>query len=189
METLNNGRASIKQHFDGLEITIPSPKHWFALIFGTLWLGGWVMGLTTVGRHFSFQEILSGAEGSADWFMLIWLLFWTISGLTVIGLLLWGYFGKESLLLQNSQVVFRRHIFGIGMTKVFDKFSLKDFRFNPVVIGRWSRRSRYAMWGIGTGKIKFDYGMKTYSLGLGLDDAEAKHIATLLAEKVRSLTT
>ena len=42
--------------------------------------------------------------------------------------------------------------------------------------------NRWSFWGLGPGKIKFDYGFKTYSFGLGVDDAEANYIIEILKE-------
>jgi len=38
-------------------------------------------------------------------------------------------------------------------------------------------------WGYVNGPIVFDYGMKTIKFGLGIDEAEAKHILGVLSEK------
>jgi hypothetical protein len=43
--------------------------------------------------------------------------------------------------------------------------------------------SRWAFWGLGPGKIKFDYGFKTYSFGLAVDDAEANYLSEELNKK------
>ena len=49
--------------------------------------------------------------------------------------------------------------------------------------------SRWAFWGLGPGKIKFDYGMKTYSFGLAVDDAEANHLVEYLTNRIEKNKT
>lgn len=44
-------------------------------------------------------------------------------------------------------------------------------------------KNRLAFWGLGEGKVKFDYGMKSPSFGLGLEDAESNYIVKLMKEK------
>lgn len=181
MESINNGRAKIQNSINGTQISIPSKKNWFVLLFGTAWLGGWYFGLTMALGTFSFGE--TGFVG-VDGFMLFWIIGWSIGGAFVIGLLLWGYFGQEQFLIGSNQVELSKKVFGIGTNKVLKKSAVKNIRFNEVQIDYFSGKNRFAIWGIGEGKIKFDYGMKTYSFGLGLDDAEANYLIELLGKKV-----
>jgi hypothetical protein len=182
MESTDNGRAKITSSMSGTEISIPSKKNWFILIFGTAWLGGWYFGFKNVIGMFRFSE---DGFGGIDGFMTFWLIGWTIGGLFVVGLLLWGYFGKEILKIENSKITLNKNIFGIGTNKVLKKSEVKNVRFNEVEINYFSGKNRWAIWGVGEGKIKFDYGMKTYSLGLGLDDAEASYLIEQLKEKIK----
>ena len=93
----NNGKAKIEKTNGGLSILIPSKKNWFGLIFGTLWLGGWYFGVTTV-IPFTGSE---NGHVDIDSFLIIWLIIWIGGGLTVIVLLLWGYFGKEKFIFNH----------------------------------------------------------------------------------------
>lgn len=178
MESINNGRARIKSSMNGTKISIPSKKNWFVLIFGTAWLGGWCFGLISVLGVVMFGE---DGQGEADLFLTFWLICWTIGGVFIIGLLLWGYFGKETLEITNNKITLDKKVFGIGVNKVLKKSEVKNVRFNKVETNYFSGRRSWGVWGIGEGKIKFDYGMKTYSFGLGVDDAEANY----LIEKIK----
>jgi len=180
MESTDNGRATITSSIGGIEISIPSKKNWLVLIFGTAWLGGWAVGFTTTIDMLWINDESSGIDG----FLTFWLIGWTIGGLFVISLLLWGYLGKEILIIEHHQVVLRKHVFGIGIHKVFKKSEVKNIRFNKVEINYFSRKNRWAIWGLGVGKIKFDYGLKTYSLGLGVDDIEANYLIEKVKEKM-----
>jgi len=102
----------------------------------------------------------------------------------VIGLLLWGYFGKEILKIESSQVVLSKNVFGIGTNKMLKKSEVKNIRFNEVDIDYFSGKNKWAIWGMGEGKIKFDYGMKTYSFGLAVDDAEANYLIDKMKERI-----
>jgi len=182
MESTDNGKATISSSMNGTEISIPSKKNWFILIFGTAWLGGWYLGFKSAWGTFRFGE--SGLEG-VDAFMTVWLICWTLGGVSIVGLLLWGYFGKELLEIENRQVVLSKKVFGIGTNKVLKKSEVKNIRFNKVKINYFSGTNRWAIWGVGEGKIMFDYGMKTYSFGLALDDAEANHIIEKMKQKIQ----
>jgi hypothetical protein len=180
MESIDNGRAKISSSMNGTEVSIPSKKNWFILIFSTAWLGGW---------YFGFKNVLGTLKldkdgfGEIDGFMAFWLIGWTIGGLFIIGLLFWGYFGKEILKIESKKIILNKSVFGIGTTKILKKTEVKNIRFNEVEINYFSGKNNWAIWGVGEGKIKFDYGMKTYYLGLGLDDAEANYLVEKIQEE------
>jgi len=177
----DNGKAKIEKSFDGLNIIIPSKKNWFGLLFGTAWMGGWFFGfIGASGILFSSESGHSGIDG----FMSFWLIGWTVGGIAMTTILLWGYFGKEKFITDRNEILFEKSVFGIGMKNRLEISAIKNFRTemsNDSLFGG----NRWAFWGLGQGKIKFDYGLKTYSFGLGVDDAEANYIIGLLKEQFK----
>ena len=177
----NNGKAKIEKTFGGLNIIIPSKKNWFALLFGTAWIGGWYFGFVTAsGMFFSSETGGFGVEG----FMIFWLIGWTVGGLAIITLLLWGYFGQEKFIAERNKILFEKTVFGIGKKNRLEISAIKNFR-TEFGSDSWFGGNRWAFWGLGPGKIKFDYGLKTFSFGLGVDDAEAIYIVGLLKEQFK----
>ncbi|MDW3646327.1 MAG: hypothetical protein R8P61_04650 [Bacteroidia bacterium] len=182
MKTQRNGNARILETINGLHISIPSKKVGFVIIAASIWLIGWILGL-----NFAL-EISQWQNGIAeiDSFILIWILFWIVGGGGVFVSVLWGLFGKEELFLpkSGSDAYFKKSILGLGIKRRLDKSQILNFRFNEVPANlEFTARRGLSVWGWGPGKIKFDYGMKIYSLGLGLDDAEANYLVYLLGEK------
>jgi hypothetical protein len=176
----NNGKAKIEKTFGGIDISIPSKKNWFALLFGTAWMGGWFFGfLSASGYLFSGTGHL-GADG----FLTFWLIGWTVGGLAISFMLLWGYFGQEKFMTDRNEILFEKTVFGIGKKYRLDISAIKNFR-TELGSDNWFGGNRWAFWGLGPGKIKFDYGLKTYSFGLGVDDAEANYIVGLLKEQFK----
>ena len=172
---INNGRAKIENAFGTLNIIIPSKKNWFALVFATVWLGGWFFGFT-MASSMLFNTSVNGFAGG---FMTFWLIAWTVGGFAIISILLWGYFGQEQFTSDHGEVFLNKTVFGVGIKKRMEVNELKNFRAE-VINSNYYGGNRWAYWGLGPGKIKFDYGLKTFSFGLGIDDAEANHIVELL---------
>jgi hypothetical protein len=123
---MNNGNATIETRSGNYTIIIPSKKNWFVLISGTAWLGGWYWGFKNALTGFG------GEEGGFDTFMTFWLLGWSIGGIAIIGLLLWGYFGKETLEFSRNQVKLQKTVFGIGIKKKLERREVKNFRFENI---------------------------------------------------------
>lgn len=99
----------------------------------------------------------------------------------IVFLVLWLLVGKEEVILKNSKLILKRTIFGIGQCIKMDILSVKKIRFNKLYeISPWS------FWGLGKGKVIFDYGMDSHSFGLALLDSEAYEIIELLKKHVIS---
>jgi hypothetical protein len=178
----NNGKAKIEKTFEGLNIIIPSKKNWFVLIFGTVWMGGWFGGFIFASGTLFFSK--TNDLGGTNWFLAFWLTAWTVGGFAIAFLLLWGYFGQEKFITNRNEVFFEKTVFNIGKKNRLDISEIKNFR-TEFVNSNMFVGNRWATWGLGIGKIKFDYGLKTYSFGLGVDDAEANYIVELLKEQFK----
>ena len=173
---LNNGKAKINTTAGNYTVIIPSKKSWFFLIFGVIWMVGWYMGFSTA------IGFTGTSDSGIDIFVTVWLIMWCFGGLFVICMLLWGFFGKESIEFISNKVKLNKTVFGVGIKKPLTRHEVKNFRFehiNESLIGG----SKWAIWGVGPGKIKFDYGFKTYSFGLALDDAEANYLSVELNKR------
>jgi len=177
---MNNGKAKIDNSLGRLTISIPSKKDWAILLFGTVWLVGWYFGFKSAISSFSY-----GGSGNViiDDLMTSWLIGWASCGLGLMFFLSWGYFGKEILQISSNTMKFEKSIFGIGIKKSMALDKTKNFRFEKIDDQK-SGGSRWAFWGLGSGKIKFDYGLKTYSFGLSVDDEEAVYLVNLLKETI-----
>ena len=178
---INNGKAKIEKTFDELSISIPSKKNWFVLLFLTVWLGGFFMGLVSFLVFSVFSET---SDFGADAFMIIMFMGGAVVVLVVTPILFLGYFGQERFTTNRNEILFEKTVFGVGQKKRFDIAEVKNFRTefgNDYRLGG----NNWAAWGLGPGKIKFDYGLKTYSFGLGVDDAEANYIVGLLKERFK----
>ena len=179
--TISNGKARINEKNTYLEILIPSKKNWFLLIFGSIWIIGLIMVIIFLTTLF-FPTKLDG-DNFFELYMLVFLILFCFFGLGVLLLILWGFFGIERLTINNKNMELKKHIFGLGSKKLMPIRDIKNIRYNEVP-DVWFSPNPMISWGISGGKIKFDYGMRTFSVGLSLDEAEAKHIIQLIQSKI-----
>lgn len=173
-----NGRARIKEFAYRTEIKIPTPKHWFSLFFATAWLGGWYFGFSS-----AFGQVTQGPGSSGFGFILFWLIGWTIGGGFVLFAILWGFFGREKLVIKRKYTELYLQIFDVGYFKRLETKRIKNIRVYQRTYREEKEEDKQA-WGLGPGRIKFDYGMKTYTFGKDLDDAEANYLLKLIKEKI-----
>ena len=162
-------RAIVSHDAGLLKIVIPARRQWFAMIFLSFWLCGWLVGELT-----ALVILLSGkAKGPPIAFLVFWLTFWTLGGTLALLNVLWMAAGREVITLEGPRLVIRQEIFGRGLTRTFDVARIRFFRVSPVY-----RRGGFPF---GLGLVAFDYGAKTYRFGIMIEEAEAG----LLIEQLR----
>lgn len=93
------GRVIILESEDGLAIHNPALRSWPRLLFLLFWLSAWWM-----GEAFALREIV-GAPSAGFFFLMIWLIVWTIAGLGVSLVVLWHMFGRERLIVVRGDVL------------------------------------------------------------------------------------
>ena len=167
-------RATVQDGPHGLQITIPGARRRFVSLFLLAWLGGWFF-----GERAALRDLMTGAGGEGRGFLAFWLAGWTLGGVAVTYLILWTSLGRERLILRPDALVLRREVLGIGRSREYDVRYIKDLRL-AAPAGAFDYRRSLEVWGLGGGRIAFDYGAKTVYFGASLDEAEAKQVVAKL---------
>jgi hypothetical protein len=181
MEIPYTGRAIIDEDFGGIEITIPTKKNWFIILFLSFWLCGWFAG-----------EIFVSARALGFWgrdpapFLLFWLCGWTVGGFFALRTFWWTLMGKEVISVGQGALTIDRKGAFLYKLKSYDLRETKNFRAQedymssgPFGYGRSNNIFNLDK----KGTIKFDYGMQTIKFGDALDEAEANSILQKLRDK------
>lgn len=185
IEKPSAGRSIISQNFQCLTIEIPAKKNWFAIVFISIWMLGWLAGevFVFVAVFTSDQPLLANA------FLLFWLIGWTVGGVMAFLMLAWQLGGKEIISLENNLLKIEKSIEGIGRKKFYDIHTIKNLSIQPTQdLGFWGKSYSINMPNIKNGKIKFDYGMKTIKFADEIDEAEARMIMNKLKERAELIS-
>src|SRR5437764_1621622 len=148
-------RATSEDGPDGLQVTIPGARRPFVTIFLLAWLGGWFF-----GERSAVHELVTGKVGEERGFLAFWLVGWTLGGFAAAFVVLWTTFGRERLVLRPDALILRREVLGIGRSRAYDIRYIKDLRL-AAPAGALDYRRSLEVWGLGGGRIAFDYGAKT----------------------------
>jgi hypothetical protein len=159
-------RSVSKRTSVGLEIRFPPPRNIFILLFMSVWLVGWTVG----GINAITELVHSDKPLSTQVFLLAWLCGWTLGWVFVVGFILWSLAGEELLILGTQDLILRRSILSIGLTREYTLSHVKNLRFSTFPGGRGGPRQSLA----------FDYGAKTVRFGGGIDEAEATTVTSQL---------
>lgn len=179
IETPHAGRATITKEGNSLDISIPTSKNWFSIIFLGAWLGGWYMGETSAID----QVFNDNSESFSSWFLIFWLIGWTVGGVFFIGIFLWLIGGRETVSIDNGEMTIGREILGIGNYKTYKITDIRYLTLNPRLDkDQWGQsRDKYLLKG---GLIEFDYGLRTIKFASGIDMAEARHLIAILKTNI-----
>jgi len=182
METPYGGRAVFNDTVGGLEISIPTRRNWFIILFLGAWLGGWVF-----GECFALGSLtgILGKMGSADLFMLFWLCGWTVGGFFAFRMFLWNLNGKEVISIGQGQLTLDKKGALFFKAKTYDLKDAKDFRVqnDDYSYNGFGGLRGNNFWTMNMGTIRFDYGLQTVKFAGGIDEAEAKFILKSLTDR------
>ena len=180
-------RATIADEPEGLRITIPARRYWYAIVFLALWSVGWFF--AEKATLFQVFDPETAPPGKA--FLTLWLLLWTAAGAFVIYTWLWIVSGREVLLFDATSLTISRETALFARARNFDADNVRDLRTAPTMgpCSLMDARSTFVLWGLTGGHIAFDYGAKTYSFGAGVDEAEAKQIVKQIVDRYPSLAS
>jgi hypothetical protein len=169
-------RATFEDGPGGLQVTIPGARRRFLTLFLLVWLGGWFF-----GERSALDQLTSGTTSEGRGFLVLWLIGWTLGGVAVAYLILWTTLGHERLILRPDALVLRREVLGVGRSREYDIRHVKDLRV-ATSPGAFDYRHSLQFWGLGGGRVAFDYGARTVYFASAIDEAEAK----LLVDRLRS---
>jgi hypothetical protein len=177
LEPTRKGRAVITHTAGGLEIVIPSKKNILLIIFLAAWLGMWAYGAVMAGG-----SLFSGGKGAPQAFTVFWLAGWSVVGIMAALVLAWNLMGKETVNVYPSMMKLDKSVAGIHYRKSFNNHEIKEIRVvdrvTPFGFGNQEDLLFYR-----SGRIAFDYGMKTYRFGQGIEEAEARYLINIIKER------
>jgi hypothetical protein len=153
-------RLSISDTPDGLLIIVPRRFELYFALFFPLWTAGWI----AVAIYHPPRDLSS--EVGIAFFSLITILF-------LVGWL-WNWNGREELLFTPTTLTYRRVLFGLSRTRVFELAGISDSRF----VGAVSRGRRSTPSGLG-----FSYGGKRFRVCDKITLAEAKELASAVLRR------
>lgn len=197
IERPNSPQAKVFNTTAGLKIEIPSKKNWFIIVFLTAWLGGWLLGelfaLSSVFGNiyssiFSVIDQYNGEDKGfiaiESFFILFWLIGWSIGGFFAIRVWLWMIVGKEILTFEMNELKVENKGTFFITPKTYDLSKVKDFQLNPVSNNNFSGYNLGNIWSFrNDGVLKFDYGFKTIRIASGIDEAEGKYLLDIIKSR------
>ena len=191
-------RYTVEETGEGLTVTVPARKRWFLIFFLGFWLVGWAVGEVAV-----ISILIAGALGAfgaegvesappvgdagpfagfIGVFLVAWLGAWTVGGVVAIYSWLWLVAGREVLVFSVDRLRVEKRVPVWTRTREYRLGEIKRLRVEAGSRGSalWWSNDPYGMW---RGTLAFDYGAKTFRIGTGLEEAEARMILEEIARR------
>ena len=175
-----------------------------------------------IGKRISLKQkeaelsivILSLTNKTKNSLLFIWLLLWTLSGITVLvyyfkiadhntkaaiivwfgfwvyfeymiaKALLWRKYGKEIIKLRDNKLLYKRDIAGKGKIRVFEFNFMKDLRIIEEKSNSFVENLNNSYWVIAGEKLGFDYYGKEIKIGIQLDEQDAIALKNELKKRI-----
>jgi hypothetical protein len=178
-------RYRIEDLGDGLKITVPSHKSWIgSVVVGIYTILLWSLPIGFVASMFSEPAQPGPSTDAAELLILVpfGLLFMVLI-LLVTYVFLWSLFGVEIILIRPGSLAARRQMLSLGRTREYLAEHIRDLRVQPPA--NWPGHVEWMspFTGIAKGPITFDYGAKTFHIGSGAEEAEAKQILAAIQQR------
>jgi|WetSurMetagenome_2_1015567.scaffolds.fasta_scaffold123810_1 hypothetical protein len=172
-------RAKINSDADSLSVKIPAKKRSFIFLLFGLWLSAWIFSAFLTLSAIA-QAIIFRAGIVICLILGLWTMALTLTGLYIFLICLWTLFGSEIILANENYI---RISIGIGKFRFHRHYNLNSIKR----IKADSRKS--VLWKaedfmpFRSGRISFNYRMRTYRFANGIDEAEAEYIIDLLKSR------
>jgi hypothetical protein len=167
---------------DGREqIEIPARRNWFVLLFLMFWLTMW-----TFGGIAAIISLLS----KFSLFVIFWLCGWAVAWIFVAATISWQLTGRELVSTVGMDLELGHQMFGLKRMKLYRGSDILKLMVDAPGNSMFNFQFSVPFYhGANFGKLKFDYGAKTFRFGSGVEEAEARTILAKIAPKIPSSAT
>jgi hypothetical protein len=156
---------------DRLIVFFRPRRSWGTLVFLTVWLLGW-----TAGGLFAAAQLPTASSGEAA-FLLFWLCGWVLGECTVVGVISWRLFGRESLAVTREELEVRRCIGRFASVKRYDAARVRDIKAARVPHDQdQSSRKDYC--------LEISYDDETVRVAEGMGEREAEYVASIIFSRL-----
>ena len=183
---------------DGALVISTSKRNWIAAGFALLVLGfmTFVVLKVVVGGPSDAQtaidatatpvepdsEQTAGVVGLIALFMVLFavLALW----LWALSVVLWYLIGREEVVVGTRGIQITRRAFPLRRRRFYEAAHIADLRSRVIDPDLRYNQSANVIWrSFKAGSLCFDYGRATFGFGLDLEEADAKHILSVLRER------
>lgn len=164
-----------------LTLSLPAPRRYLTMLLLALGLIFWAyIFIASVGAMVTqaSSDILAG------FFIILWLLGWLLAGAVALYALLWMTLGREIVILASDTLTIRRDLKGYGNDQSYKVRHIEELRVTADPFNLYEFVTSLRPFGLGGGKLIFDYLTLIGQFGAGLRNDEAQVICDRLRQRL-----
>jgi len=168
-----------------LRISLPAPRRYVTLLLLTTGLSVWTaIFISTAG---AICANLPGGVMTAV-ILLLWLFGCLLAAAVALYAILWMTIGREIVTLDADTLTLRRDLKGFGNNQTYKARHMENLRVTPDRFNLYEFATSMRPFGIGGGKIIFDYLTQTGQFGAGISTDEAQVVCDRLRHRLARRT-
>lgn len=178
MELIGKRISTIKEGDTASFVILPSDANWKVyLLFA--WFFLWTLsGVIVAANYFTLNANMKLV-------VIMWMAFWAYFEFTIGKAFLFRRFGKEKLWVKGGKFYYWRDIAGRGKKLEFDKELIRDFEVVKKDKKDFFGSMNESFWVIGGESLIFNYGAKTYRMGIQLPEEDARELLRQVKHALR----
>jgi hypothetical protein len=175
----------VEDSSERLTLSLPAPRRYLTMVLLALGLAFWTyLFIASVGAMFTQ---LSGSI-AALFFILLWFLGWLLAGAVALYALLWMTLGREIVTLAGDTLTLRRDLKGHGTNQTYKARHIENLRVTPDPFSFYEFATSLRPFGLGGGKLIFDYLTLVGQFGAGISLDEAQVVCDRLRQRLAKTT-
>ena len=160
-------------------VILPSDSSWkIYLLFG--WLFLWTVSGVIVAANYGTMP-----NANMKIVIIMWMAFWAYFEFKIGKAFLFRRFGKEKVWTKGGKLFYWRDIAGRGKRQEFDRELIRELQVIEKDKKDFFATMNESFWVIGGEIISFEYGAKTYRLGIQLPEEDARELVRQIKHALR----
>jgi len=167
-----------------LILSLPAPRRYLTMLLLCLGLTFWTY-LSIASLSAMVSQVSSGIM--TLFFILLWLLGWLLAGAVALYALLWMTLGREIVTLTGDTLTLRRDLKGYGSKLTYKARHIENLRVTSDPFSLYEFATSLRPFGLGGGKLIFDYLTLVGQFGAGLSSDEAQVVCERLRQRLANI--
>lgn len=172
-------RITFVDNKDNLSFVVYPPNLGKKKLLIVIWLALWIL----IGIYMAFQFLreFSSEEKIA---LVIFMFFWAYFALRVFKTVLYLYYGKEYIKLDQNSLKVKHATGSYGKANQFFIENISKIRTVTFKPNSFKKAFEDSAWVKGTNRIEFEYFNKKYGFGRKLDEKDAEMVYKILIRRI-----
>ncbi|NND95563.1 MAG: hypothetical protein HKN45_11930 [Flavobacteriales bacterium] len=145
-----------------------------------IWAIAWVI----IGIAVTSEAKRLGVNADARMVLFVFMAFWAYYLFRIVRAIRWNQVGKEMLMMKEESLYHKNSFGDFGRTREYHLANVNPLKLREKKDG-WASLFEDSFWSIGIGALELEIDGKILSIGIRLDDTEAKKVMSVFNNELK----